>query len=669
MLVLPLIYLGLIALAGSAVWWHLTRNAWILTSGGNGFWNVLIYATPLVAGALVMFFLIKPVLARPATPIAPLPLAREDQPVLFAFIEEICRQVRAPIPSRIQVDCQVNASASFSSLVLSFVRPRFVLTIGLPLVAGLTVRQLGGVLAHEFGHFTQGGGMRLTFVVRSLNGWFARVVNERDQWDVRLERWSREADWRVALPLIVARGSVWCSRRVLTGLMMAGHAISCFMLRQMEYDADSYEIKLVGTRAFVETSARMRELHVGTQLGYNDLRADWQHRTLPSDLPAFLLQRSDRIPPELAGQIRQGQSEPTGYFDTHPSDSDRVQAAERAASAGIMAGGEVPARALFADFDALSVRVSRHHYEHDLGLSLDTATFVATDVALESSLSRERRRQSVGRFFGDHLNVHRALGIETHAIESLDTSQLLEEVRRARDAMQQAGGILTERYEQFDQQWNAREMARAAQALMESGFEKVVAQNFGLTSGTLDAARQAERRATEELHGIGSDLTHFERTAGRRLACAIGLLKSSSIGLEPEIREALETEAHRIVPGVNALARTWNIINELGAQVMIEGMLHANAAHSPNQARAAARLEQTAMQIRKLLDRLRTEVGDVPAPETSGSGGTLAAVLHLQKPAYPHGHGLFVVETARFAYFSAIGRLAEIALMVESAVD
>jgi hypothetical protein len=44
-----------------------------------------------------------------------------------------------------------------------------VLTIGLPLVAGLSVREFGGVLAHEFGHFAQGGGMRLTALVRYVN--------------------------------------------------------------------------------------------------------------------------------------------------------------------------------------------------------------------------------------------------------------------------------------------------------------------------------------------------------------------------------------------------------------------------------------------------------------------------------------------------------------------
>ena len=32
--------------------------------------------------------------------------------------------------------------------------------------------------------------------------------------------------------------------------MFIGHAVSCFLSRQMEYDADSYQIKIAGSAAF-----------------------------------------------------------------------------------------------------------------------------------------------------------------------------------------------------------------------------------------------------------------------------------------------------------------------------------------------------------------------------------------------------------------------------------
>src|SRR5689334_16515105 len=65
MLLLPLVYLGVIALAATGVWWHLTRHASWVQDGGSGIqWRLLGYAAPALAGAVVTFFMIKPVFAR-----------------------------------------------------------------------------------------------------------------------------------------------------------------------------------------------------------------------------------------------------------------------------------------------------------------------------------------------------------------------------------------------------------------------------------------------------------------------------------------------------------------------------------------------------------------------------------------------------------------------------
>ncbi len=89
-------------------------------------------------------------------------LMAESDPALFAFIGRICKLVKAPLPSRVDVDRQVNASASFRRGWRSMRGKDVVLNIGLPLVGGLTIQEFAGVLAHEFGHFAQGAGMRVT---------------------------------------------------------------------------------------------------------------------------------------------------------------------------------------------------------------------------------------------------------------------------------------------------------------------------------------------------------------------------------------------------------------------------------------------------------------------------------------------------------------------------
>src|SRR5262249_33517292 len=149
-----------------------------------------------------------------------------------------------------------------------------VLTIGLPLAAGLSLKQLAGVLAHEFGHFSQGAGMRLIVLIMTVNQWFARVVYERDAWDETLASWSGASNGGYVLVGVAVVGrAVWLPRRILWVLMYLGHIVSGFLLRQMEYDADRYEARLVGADVFAQTFWRMHELSLAQNGAYADLRS------------------------------------------------------------------------------------------------------------------------------------------------------------------------------------------------------------------------------------------------------------------------------------------------------------------------------------------------------------------------------------------------------------
>jgi hypothetical protein len=81
------------------------------------------------------------------------------------------------------------------------------------------------------GHFSQGRAMSLTFIVRSVNAWFARVVYERDAWDDRLRSTAQRSDFRFGIILHMARAMVWVTRRILWLLMNVGHC------RQLFHDA------------------------------------------------------------------------------------------------------------------------------------------------------------------------------------------------------------------------------------------------------------------------------------------------------------------------------------------------------------------------------------------------------------------------------------------------
>ncbi|MDB4986822.1 MAG: hypothetical protein JWN04_2000, partial [Myxococcaceae bacterium] len=215
MLILPALYLGLVAAAAYALIWHAVNNATLLSSVRSARGALVLYVSPLFVGGTLLLFMIKPLFARRPPEPERVSVTRAEQPELFALVERLCALIGAPTPGRIDVDCAVNASASFRSGLGSMLSGDLVLTIGLPLVSGLSLRQLTGVLAHEFGHFAQGSGMRVSYVIRSVNAWFANVVYGRDQWDERLLSGARNSDIRLALVFHLARFRVFCTRLLL----------------------------------------------------------------------------------------------------------------------------------------------------------------------------------------------------------------------------------------------------------------------------------------------------------------------------------------------------------------------------------------------------------------------------------------------------------------------
>jgi Zn-dependent protease with chaperone function len=382
LLLLPALYLALVAAVASLLVLHATTSLTAVAAMRSWVALVFLYVGPLVAGAVLLFFLVKPLFARRSRSRALRTLELGREPVLFAVVTRVARAVGAPEPRRIDVDCRVNASAGFGSGLGVLTGGDLVLTVGLPLAAGLTVQQFAGVLAHELGHFSQGAGMRLSYVVRAVNHWFARVVYERDDWDEALAR-GRESEGWLAVILLLATLCVWVTRGVLWVLMVTGHALSGFLLRQMEYDADRYEARLAGAAAFEETSRRLLRLDLAAGAAHGLAAAAWaRDGRLPDDLSALVAAVAGSIPPGEFGRVeRRALEAGTGLFDTHPSLSDRLASARREASPGVF-HLDGPATVLFKDFAGLSRAVTVDFYRGVIGTGVRRAAFVPSAALL-----------------------------------------------------------------------------------------------------------------------------------------------------------------------------------------------------------------------------------------------------------------------------------------------
>jgi len=627
MVLLPAIYLALIVLTGWGVLYHLTHNGWIMSGSGGGFIKLILYLGPAVAGGILVFFMLKPLFARRAKKDESLSLDPAKETLLFAFVRRICQLVHAPMPCRIDVDCQVNASASFRRGLWS---KDLVLTIGLPLAVGLDMRQFAGVLAHEFGHFAQGAGMRLTYVIRNINFWFARVVYERDKWDVELEHSAKSVDLRLGVVLHAARGCVWLTRRILWALMHAGTAISCFMLRQMEYDADSYEAKVAGSDAFESTAARMQVLNVASQVAFEDVRQSWAGHRLPENLPLLI----DHKAGALSGDIRQklassAVSKKTGWFDTHPCDADRVRAARALNEPGVFRV-EKPTTELFADFAETSKVVTRHQYENQWELEFSPQNLVSSEEMLRESAANAAADTAIRKFYGD-VNIS-LVPLLTEALFAplADREAAAAQWREARE--------LSERL-RFDAAKASAECVRRQQQLIgfvtawhltAAGF-KVEAKEFGLPEYATSVAEQetAAKFAIEEASNAIklqiAKLDGFVAALRNRVALALRLAQSAG-GVVGEA--TLEVEA--IAGLLAAIGAVMPSIHRIGMRLRAFTTLAQNRGNHSKPEDVDAQMSRLAGELRKLITEIETPLSNLKYP-------------------FPHPRGqLTISEYARF---------------------
>lgn len=617
MVLLPVIYVALIVALGYGVWYHAVHSPALLFGSGGGFWRVVVYVAPIFAGATGILFMIKPIFARPPKPPPPLTLTSEEQPLLHGFVQRLCRSLGAPVPREIRVDMQVNASASFRRGVRSMLGSDLVLTLGLPFVAGLNVAQISGILAHEFGHFSQTTAMRFSYLIGSVNRWFARVVYERDEWDEKLANASRRTpSGYVQTILLLGIFLVWLSRRVLWVLMYAGHVMSAYLSRQMEYNADKRQVQVVGSNGFRPTYLRMGVLDLAGQAAsaqVNDLMSEGR---LANDFPALThvhamrIERTDEVRLQITREMLEGR---TKLFDTHPSGGDRVRHAEQLKIEPRMKCSQ-PARSLFRDFDALSQRATTSFYQAQLGDRVENFAMMSTEDAAANLVAAEQSARATARvLFGGAVM---GFGITPNtsdpvAPESVEAGiAALKEAREKSKAFRESVASLLDHYDRvFD-----KEQKIGTAILFSSAGMKFSPDKLGVsTRDTRDLVLLKEstgkerERAREAMKPVFSAIQE-------RVAAAVSLASNSEIRGRLTAEEATLRNYPAIAATLQKLTGSWRHLADLGTNIQHLSILAAGSEQYAEKEQFNKEAQRMVRETHDVLNHVRTQLGDTPYP-------------------------------------------------------
>jgi Zn-dependent protease with chaperone function len=601
-----MIYLAMVGLVAYATYYHAVHNAAPILGDASRhpIFSVLFYVMSSMGGVIVVFFMLKPLLAKSPKRAQPLALNPANERLLYAFIEKVCDIVGAPSPKRIDLDCRINAAAGFRRGFFSmFSNDDLVLVLGLPLVSNLTARELAGVIAHEFGHFTQGTGMRLTYLISSINIWFARVAYQRDAWDVALERTAAGIrDIRILIFIWAIQIAVWFSRLILKLLMRIGLVVGGFMMRQMEYDADAYEIKVAGSDCFECTMRKLATLEAAWVETRKQLNASWKKsRTLPDNLPELIRSSHVRLPEPVLQKINDTLGlRRSGLFDSHPSPADRIRQARKAADPGIF-HDDGPASSLFASFEHPSRFVTLLHYTDDIGIPITERMLTRVDVASSASNTINQS------YFLGVLPLIKPLRLNVPAA-STKLDEDYNELSQLAAGLPQLEGFAAQDAELLDQLTSAS----AAHLLLNNGHG-LPAGTFSLPKLNLKEAAAAEAEALAERQKLRHSLREVTPALNRRLELGLRLALAN-VGESSANGDRDSSVIAGLVASINQSAEAYTLQQELAeALITLNKINEARATQGENPAARRA-LAAQAHTVQALLSRLNPQS---ETPETA----------------------------------------------------
>ncbi|UPW17278.1 M48 family metalloprotease [Agarivorans sp. TSD2052] len=400
-MITPLIYLAmLLGLITFSIFYFsvLVNN---IGDMSGGLFSKLLLIVPYFIVSVLFLFLLKPLFARYQEP-KRYRLQAKRAPALFNLVYVMCDKLSVPRPAEICLDTEVNASAGGLDGLLSLRRGQLRLTIGLPLLTGMNMRQLSGILAHEFGHFAQSQAMQTRYIVHTVNTWFQSRAYEPDEWDIRLEKWAEQEHMPLMMNIAIfaAQTSIGLTRFIFSALFKLNFRLTQYMSRAMEFDADSYESRFVGSEQFEKTAIELRKLALASQKIADINKLAWNDNKLLINIPLAIANLAKQTSAEqlskIEQQINRGESTP---WDSHPTDLDRIKFVTRRNDKGIFSC-ELPADQLITEIDTLCESVSAFFYTIQ-GIKKPSNHMVNNDQLIENEQHKQQTAEHLKAFFGD----------------------------------------------------------------------------------------------------------------------------------------------------------------------------------------------------------------------------------------------------------------------------
>jgi len=275
----------------------------------------------------------------------------------------------------------MQASANYKHLLTSFLEDDLTLTIGLPVISEMTMPEFANILASALGQFTDKTEMRLSYIITTVNLWFAQVVYERDVLDEKLAMQSFTAEGSISqIPLTIAHSFIWLSRKILTLFLLTGHFFSRSFVRRLQFKADDCSVQLAGFESFKSSLMKRDTLASASDEAFTQLKSqrDPNDNSLPDDfillISSVIRQQSqnDNVKPKKSSP-----QEKSVRSTVYPSHQERLEHVNKTVSKDLFPSDKL-ASTLFINLEELNKNASVRLYRESLGLQFEKDDLIPT---------------------------------------------------------------------------------------------------------------------------------------------------------------------------------------------------------------------------------------------------------------------------------------------------
>lgn len=340
-----LVYIGLIALGVFLLWIAYRFAVWgfLHLTAISSIRLILILIGVMIGGIgfSVMFsiYLVKFIFSKTQNVNANRRLVTETEcPALFNAIREVASATQCPMPKKVYLSPDVNACVFYDTSFWSIFFPvKKNLEIGLGLFTSTNTSELKGILAHEFGHFSQKS-MKIGSSVYITNTVLYNLAFQEDKWDQWVDKWCMLPVQLLAIFGMLTRRFTNLVRKILQNMYKVVNRSYFRLSRQMEYDADAIACSYVGNQVFASALRKIEVLGTTfeiTRNGLTDLSEEkkkvsniFESHQIVTDFITYKNQISLRsqslMNKDIPSQFPESRIVVENVWDTHPSLSSRI---------------------------------------------------------------------------------------------------------------------------------------------------------------------------------------------------------------------------------------------------------------------------------------------------------------------------------------------------------